>query len=116
MADFNTISIEDSTYTNTIDDQGYVIGYRNGVFNRWKITDLQGADGTNGNQIYVLTSDPDDVLGNNGDTCINVTNGNVYKKANYVWGTAIGNIKGADGTDGTSTGTPDYIVQNGGII
>lgn len=105
--------ITDAYYESSTDGTGYIIGYQNGIFCRWPVSVLQGTDGST---ITTGTAVPNDGDGNNGDVYINKTTWDIYQKALGTWGTAIGNIKGADGTDGTSTGTPDYIVQNGGII
>lgn len=113
MAD-STVKITDATYTATIDDQGYVIGYRDGIFSRWKISELQGKNGTDGSKIWLGTGAPDDILGSDGDTYINLSNYDLYRKANYVWGSPVGSIKGIPGTNGISPN--EYIYSFSGTL
>lgn len=68
-----------------------------------------GADGADGTNFLSGAGAPSNGLGADGDTYVNVSNGDLYKKAAGSWGSVIGNVKGpqgdpgaagADGTDG----------------
>ena len=70
------------------------------------LKEKSGAAGKDGASIHSGSGTPKTNVGNNGDTYVNTTNGDIYKKEAGVWQLA-GNIKGAQGPKGDKgdTGT-----------
>ena len=63
------------------------------------LKEKSGAAGKDGASIHSGSGTPKTNVGNNGDTYVNTTNGDIYKKEAGVWQLA-GNIKGAQGSKG----------------
>ena len=63
------------------------------------LKEKSGATGKDGASIHSGSGTPKTNVGNNGDTYVNTTNGDIYKKEAGVWQLA-GNIKGAQGSKG----------------
>ena len=63
------------------------------------LKEKSGAAGKDGASIHSGSGTPKTNVGNNGDTYVNATNGDIYKKEAGVWQLA-GNIKGAQGSKG----------------
>ena len=63
------------------------------------LKEKSGAAGKDGASIHSGSGTPKTNVGNNGDTYVNTTNGDIYKKEAGVWQLA-GNIKGAQGPKG----------------
>ncbi|MCX2575944.1 hypothetical protein, partial [Pedobacter sandarakinus] len=84
-----------STNYPAISGDGTGIYYWDG--NGWVAS--KGANGLDGKSLNTGTTVPLPGTGNNGDTYINTTTGDVYTKIGGVW-TITGNIKGAKGDPG----------------
>ncbi len=65
------------------------------------IAGTNGTNGTDGSSCFSGSGVPDSALGNNGDSYIDISNGDVYDKANGAWAVK-GNIHGAAGKSGTN--------------
>jgi len=79
----------------------------------------QGPAGLAGSKIYTGTAAPS-VLHNDGDIYINTTTGQYFQQTAGAWGSAIGNLTGPTGADGSVTNdaasyyTDNYIAWGGG--
>ena len=78
------------------------------------LKEKSGAAGKDGASIHSGSGTPKTNVGNNGDTYVNTTNGDIYKKEAGVWQLA-GNIKGAQGPKGDKgdTGATGRSIHTG---
>ena len=72
----------------------------------------QGNPGQNGNSVLTGNVAPDDSLGNNGDSYINLANYDIYVKEAGEW-VLKGNLKGQNGQDGRSIVSIEKTGNNG---
>ncbi|WP_298298943.1 hypothetical protein, partial [Hydrotalea sp.] len=82
------------------------------------ITGVTGPTGNDGASALSGNGTPANSLGNNGDTYINITTGNIYQKSGGVWvnsGLSFKGITGATGTNGATgqTGATGNTGQTG---
>ncbi|MBI1246171.1 MAG: hypothetical protein GC202_14310, partial [Alphaproteobacteria bacterium] len=68
-----------------------------------RLGNFAGSTGADGASVLSGSGVPGAGLGVDGDTYINVTNGDTYLKSGGSWGTASGNIKGPQGDGATIT-------------
>ena len=75
-------------------------------------TGPQGNPGQNGNSVLTGDTAPDNALGSDGDSYINLNNYDIYTKEAGAW-VLKGNLKGQNGQDGRSIVSIDKTGNNG---
>lgn len=72
----------------------------------WALTgNIRGLQGVQGFSVYQGSGAPSGALGVNGDSYVNVANGDIYLKLAGSWGSPTGNIKGPKGDQGATGAT-----------
>jgi hypothetical protein len=78
-------------------------------------TGSAGAAGLAGATWQISSGVPSDATGSDDDLNLDVTTGDVYQKVSGAWGTALCNIFGSDGTNGTAGAAGSQILATTGV-
>ena len=89
----SSIGIDGDFYLNEVNS--YLYSKSNGVWT--KICELKGTDGANGTSFLNGSGAPSSSLGNNGDSYLDTSAYDIYKKSSGTW-SIVCNIKGANGS------------------